>query len=139
MGMESELVRRRNEVEILSNEEDTLKMHISRLESEVKNLRLSEHELKHKLSKREEEYQKKLSDFDHERRKDTERLKSELDSVRDQHNETSKMHTLHFSSQEDTDSLRNENSRLKEELKLLETRFEVFNRELARLKKENQE
>jgi len=93
MSTESELVRRRNEVEILSTEEDTLKLHISRLESEVKNLRLSEQELKHKLSKREEDCQKKLCELEQERRRDTDRLKSEVDTVRDQLNETSKPHT----------------------------------------------
>lgn len=77
--------------------------------------------------------------MENEKRKDTERLKSEMDTVRDRLNETSKMNTLHFNSQDDTDQLRNDNSRLREELKLIETRFEVFNREMARLKKENQE
>jgi len=62
-----------------------------------------------------------------------------MDTVRDRLNETSKMQNLHFNSNDDTEQLRNDNSRLREELKLIETRFEVFNREMARLKKENQE
>lgn len=43
------------------NTEDNLKIHISKLESEVKNLRISESELKSKLFKKEEEFSKKIS------------------------------------------------------------------------------
>lgn len=59
--------------------------------------------------------------------------------MRDHLNETSRMNTMNFTHQDDSDNLRNENSRLREELKLIETKFEVFNRELSRLKKENSE
>lgn len=66
-------------------------------------------------------------------------MKGDMESMRDQLNETSKLNTMNFRDQDDQDGLRNENSKLREELKLIETRFEVFNRELARLKKENSE
>lgn len=59
--------------------------------------------------------------------------------MRDQLNETSKINTINFTQQDDYDTLRNENSKLREELKLIETRFEVFNREMNRIKRENQE
>lgn len=80
-----------------------------------------------------------MSQLENERRKDTERLKTDLDTMRDQLNETSKINTMHFINPEEFDNFRNENSRLKEELKLIETRFEVFNNEMQRLKKENRD
>lgn len=137
--MEQELAKKRTEAEILMNEEDNLKVHINKLEAEVKNLRISENDLKTKLYKKEEEFNKKLSQLELEKKKDTERYRDEVDTMRDQLNETSKMHTINFNHQDNVEMLSSENSRLREDLKLVETRFEVFNRELLRLKKENQE
>lgn len=47
--MDNELTKKRNDVEIMMNEEDNLKLHIGKMESEVKNLRISENDLKTKL------------------------------------------------------------------------------------------
>lgn len=55
------------------NEEDNLKAHINKLESEIKNLRISENEVKTKLFKKEEDFNKKIAMLEMERKKDTER------------------------------------------------------------------
>lgn len=59
--------------------------------------------------------------------------------MRDQLNETSKLNTINFSNQDEHDHLRVENNKYKEELKILESRYTVLNREVNRLKKENSE
>mmetsp|Transcript_43971 Transcript_43971/g.96072 ORF Transcript_43971/g.96072 Transcript_43971/m.96072 type:complete len:325 (+) Transcript_43971:201-1175(+) len=121
-SIENELTKKRSEVEILMNEEDNLKTHINKLESEVKNLRISEGDLKTKIYKREEEFAKKLSTIENDKKRETERYREEVDTMRDQLNETSRLNTINFTNQDDVEGLRNENSKLREDLKLLETR-----------------
>jgi len=47
--LENELVKKRAEVDQLMTQEDNLKNHVHKLESECKNLRIGENELKTKL------------------------------------------------------------------------------------------
>lgn len=73
MVMENELTKKRNEAEIMMNVEDNLKLHISKLEAEVKNLRISDNEVKTKLHRREEEYNKRLSHLENDRKRESEK------------------------------------------------------------------
>jgi len=99
--LENELIQKRNQLELHMIEEDNLKSHIDRLESDIKNLRISENDLKNKLNKKEEEYIKKISYLEEEIKKERLRYKEEKNILQEQLNETSKLNTMNFTQNED--------------------------------------
>lgn len=109
--MENELVKKRAEVDQLMMQEDNLKNHSNKLESECKNLRISENELKTKLYQKEEEFQRKITAIELERKRENERLKTDLDTMRDQFDQTSRLNTQHVNINEDQEVIRQEKSR----------------------------
>lgn len=109
--LENELVKKRAEVDQLMTQEDNLKNHANKLESECKNLRISENELKTKLYQKEEEFQRKLTTIEIERKRESERLKTDLDSMRDQFDQTSRMNTQQINVYDDQEHYRHEKSK----------------------------
>jgi hypothetical protein len=69
--IDNELIKKRNELDIALCEEDNIKQHNYQLESEIKNLRISEKELKNALSKKEEIYMKKIALIEDVKRKES--------------------------------------------------------------------
>jgi chromosome segregation ATPase len=109
--LENELVKKRAEVDQLLMQEDNLKNHSNKLESECKNLRISENELKTKLYQKEEEFQRRITSIELERKKENDRLKTDLDTMRDQFDQSSRMNTQHFNINDDQEVIRQEKSR----------------------------
>lgn len=84
---------------------------MNKLESECKNLRISENELKTKLYQKEEEFQRKLTSIELERKRENERLKSDLDTMRDQFDQSSRMNTQQINVYDDQEQYRHEKSK----------------------------
>lgn len=99
--LENELIQKRNQIELSMVEQDNLTTHIDRLESEIKNLRISENEVKNKLQKKEEELLRKITHLEEDLKKERARYRDERESLQEQLNETSKLHTMNFTQHED--------------------------------------